>query len=96
MKAISVLAAVVVLVLGFRLPAQGKAVPQGALVRLATPAITVTPNQGKPEQTFTVQGTGFACHNGTAVAVVSFDDTAFEAAVTSGVTFFALTSGSTF
>lgn len=44
-------------------------------VAAGTPSISVTPPTGKPGETITVNGTGFSCHGGNAVAIVTFNGT---------------------
>lgn len=64
----------------FLLPGQGQAriVAQPAFqsrVNASNPSISATPTSGKPGETITVQGTGFACHSGNAVARLDLNGT---------------------
>jgi hypothetical protein len=52
-------------------PGHGEATVNRSAPAASTPAITLNPSDGKPGQTITVNGTGFNCHGGTAVAVVT-------------------------
>lgn len=69
------------------LPVQGQTIRRPA-IRLvaASPGLTLSPSSGKPGETIAVSGTGFACHSGKAVAVVSFNGAQQGSAVPVGCT----------
>jgi len=67
-SALVVLMIPVALVLPGRSEASVNASPH---VAASTPAITLSPANGKPGESVTVKGTGFNCHGGSAVAIVT-------------------------
>lgn len=88
MKRWWLLAIVPLIALSVIVPAQGKPATQGAIEIVASSAaITLTPNQGKPGQLITVQGTGFQPHNGKAEVVVTFNGAVVNGALSTGGTF---------